>query len=122
MSVCERCPLHDPCLIRVPKKTYGDLPPLIGHHCAYYTCPEGLEAAQKALTRGDAQTIVVDGTPMDVYIFGSPSKPTDDPEADVHRYVTDDRRIMATSPDGASVVFIGQTIESLAVAWGPKGL
>ncbi|MEK9143272.1 MAG: hypothetical protein AAB481_01415 [Patescibacteria group bacterium] len=88
------------------------------HRCAYYTCPEGLTAAREALQRGDGETITVDGIDMIAYIFGTPLKPTDDPEAEVHRYVTIDGRIMATSPERSSMVFTGQTTESLAVVWG----
>jgi len=72
----------------------------------------------KTLDCGDAQTITVDGNPMTVYIFGSPTKPTYDETADVKRYVTPDGEIWATSPDGFRVVFTGQTIESLAMVWG----
>lgn len=120
MSVCEQCPLDDPCRIRVPKRTYGELPLLVTHRCAYYTCPEGLTAAREALQRGDGETITVDGIDMIAYIFGSPSKPTDDETAEVHRYVTIDGRIMATSPDGAGVIFTGLTTEILASVWRIK--
>lgn len=117
MRACETCPLLDSCRIRVPKRTYGGFSPLIGHGCAFYTCPDGVKAARRALASGDAQTILVDDEPMTVYIFGSPSKPTDDPDAEVHRYVSPPGEIWATSPDGNSIVFTGQTTEFLAEVW-----
>lgn len=120
MNYCEQCELEITCRIKIPLNWRGK-PALGPTRCAYYTCPDGLEAARQALVQREPESIYIEEV-IQAYPFGTAYKPTDELQAAIRRWVSPppDGRIWASLPNG-TITFTGQTIDSLTEHWESRG-